>query len=223
MKTKRDGCAAVSVKNKIYVFGGFYDVERLSSAEVYDITTQKWTQLPQMKQKRGGCVATAVGNRIYIVGGQNETGFLSSCEVFNSSANTWLSTITDMNEKKAACQAVTIGTKIYVMGGTNYTTIHSSLEAFETISENSDDILSTGSDRFAQLSISQNYVERSSSMTVHQRVLFLEKNVGVKHDPSALLIRRIEFLEKNIYGESKDKDVTNIKRMNDLHASFFGK
>ncbi len=130
MTTKGDECAAVSVGNKIYVFGGWYGTY-LSSAEVYDVTTQGWTPLPDMKEKRSACAATAVGNRIYIVGGRDGSTYHSSCEVFDTSTNTWSSPIPDIKEKRSSCQAVTIGPNIYVMGGEYDSTTHSSIEMFE--------------------------------------------------------------------------------------------
>ncbi len=132
MTTERGGCAAVSVGNKIYVFGvRNRRFKFLSSAEVYDINTQKWTQLPDMKVKRLVCRATAVGNRIYIVGGHDGSFYLSSCEVFDTSTNTWSSPIPDMKENRHGCQSVSIGPKIYVMGGWNGITTLSSLEMCE--------------------------------------------------------------------------------------------
>ena len=65
MKTKRSGCVAVSIGNKVYVLGGFDGSASLSSAEVYDNTTQERTQLPEMKWKRSNSAATVVGNIIY--------------------------------------------------------------------------------------------------------------------------------------------------------------
>merc|ERR1712038_1463698 len=103
----------------------------LSSAEVYDNSTQKWTQLPDMKEKREHCAATAVGNRIYIVGGNDGSTYHSSFEVFDSFTNTWLSPIPDMKEIRSGCQAVTIDSKSYVMGGKNGSTTTSSVEVFE--------------------------------------------------------------------------------------------
>ena len=134
MKTKRNGCAAVSLKNKIYVFGGHDGYNFLSSAEVYDITTQEWTQLPEMKEKRKNCAVTVVGNRIYVVGGYNFCSKFHqcSCEVFDTYTNTWSSPIPDMNEKRCGCQAVSIGSKIYVMGDGDYSTFATSfVEVFE--------------------------------------------------------------------------------------------
>ncbi len=129
MTTEREGCDAVSVGNKIYTFGG-RDGTCLSSADVYDVTTQEWTQLPDMKKERSDCAATAVGNRIYIVGGEDGIPH-SSCEVFDTSTNNWLSLIPDMKEKREYCAATAVGNRIYIVGGGGDTP-HSSCEVFDT-------------------------------------------------------------------------------------------
>ena len=259
MTTERYGCAAVSVGNKIYVFGGSYGI-CLSSAEVYDVTTQEWTRLPDMKEKREYCAATAVGNRIYIVGGEDEgSTYLSSCEVFDTSTNTWLSPIPDMKEKRSSCQAVTIGPKIYVMGGKNdysCSSITSSVEVFETstnktippqeeenikhcshlqqmlkndendkptIDTNYVVLPATQTDIICHLCALKNDPKKSSFMTAHQRVLLMEESVGLKHDSSTILIRRVEFLEMNICGENKDSGKSLTERIDNLEVSLFGK
>ena len=75
-----------------------------------NITSQKWTQLPQMKEKMYSCAAIVVGNTTYIVGGKDSSGHLSSCEVFDFSINTWsYPIIPDMNRVRGGCQVVTMG------------------------------------------------------------------------------------------------------------------
>ena len=263
MKTKRNGCAAVSTKNKIYVFGGLSGRDPVtstyfSSAEVYDVITQKWTQLPEMKHKRVGCKASVVGNTIYIVGGRDDIGCLSSSEVFNISTNTWSSSIIpDMNEKRCGCQAVSIGPSIYVMGGENDAVVTSSVQVLEintnklippreendcmktcsnliesskgdgnekAMNDNNDDDQSaTRSHAFAYFRTSKNDPTNPSFVTIHQRVLFMEESVGLKHDSSAVLLKRIKFLETNICDDSQNSGNALTERVDNLEVSFFGK
>ncbi len=54
MNEARFGCAVVSYQGRIYVSGGFgRDKAILSSAEVYDPETNRWTKLPNMKAMCG--------------------------------------------------------------------------------------------------------------------------------------------------------------------------
>eukprot|EP00957_Ditylum_brightwellii_P128638 9813051-Ditylum_brightwellii.AAC.1 len=53
MKTKRTGCAAVSMGEQIYVMGGegASGSDALSSVEVFSPASNQWTSLPPMKTK----------------------------------------------------------------------------------------------------------------------------------------------------------------------------
>ena len=48
MKRKRDGCAVTSLNGNIYAVGGFDSRRRLSSCEMFDLVTNKWTPIPDM-------------------------------------------------------------------------------------------------------------------------------------------------------------------------------
>ncbi len=76
MTTQRDGCAPLVTR---FIFLGGHNGQYLflSSAEVYDITTQK----------RFHCAATVVG--------RNHGSFYSSCEIFDTSTKTWSSFMPD--------------------------------------------------------------------------------------------------------------------------------
>ncbi len=88
----------MSIWNKIYLFGGYDGHRCLLSAEVYDITTQEWTQPPEINEKRFDCVATLIRNRIH-VGGCDGSTTHSSSGVFDTSTNTW-SSIRKKRQKK---------------------------------------------------------------------------------------------------------------------------
>ena len=90
----------MSLGKNIFAFGDYNGLNYLSSAEVYDITTQQWTQLPKMKEKRSGCEATVIGNTIHFVGGKDQSNFHCSCEMFDTSTNTWSSSIPYMNQQR---------------------------------------------------------------------------------------------------------------------------
>ena len=226
-------------------------MESLSSAEVYDVTTHKWSQLPQMKEQRKYCAATAVANRIYVVGGSNSFQiFRSSCKVFDISTNTWPSSIPDMKEMQRGYQAVSIGTKIYVMGGRNNLNVHSLLEVFDTSSSTNISTSSeqTGSTKWSHLEVARNVAERKaneknnddhisqqssesyavtrpntsqsdivyfSSLTARERVVRLEQMSGFKHESCALL-KCIEYLEINIFGEYNGTGILISKRIKAL-------
>ena len=143
MKTPRDGFGATEIGDKIYVAGGFDENNNdLSSAEVYDSKSNKWSHLPDMNEKRDYCAVTSVDGKVYVVGGivhdadggWNDTIF-ASCEMFDPATNEW-STIPDMKIAREGCAACAIGNKLYVIGGSNYDDgCLSSVEVFDTITK----------------------------------------------------------------------------------------
>ena len=70
MKEARYACAACPMGDKLYVMGGCkygdcHNGKSLSSVEVFDTITQKWSSIPNMKTKRHGCVAVSLEKKIY--------------------------------------------------------------------------------------------------------------------------------------------------------------
>ena len=68
---------------------------QLSSAEVFDSTTNTWSPLPDMEQKREYCTAVVIGCCIYVMGGHYGLTALKSVEKFDTSTNMW-SNVPDM-------------------------------------------------------------------------------------------------------------------------------
>ncbi|KTF76017.1 hypothetical protein cypCar_00047727 [Cyprinus carpio] len=56
-------------KNKIYVVAGVTDTGLTSSAEVYDIKTNKWSEFVEFPQERSSLSLVTVGGVLYAVGG----------------------------------------------------------------------------------------------------------------------------------------------------------
>ena len=88
---------------------------------------------------------------------------------------------------------------------------------------NNDGQSAAQSDAFTHLRTSKNDPTNPSFVTTHQRILFMEKSIGLKHDPSAFLIRRIQFLETNICEESQKSGKALLERVDNLEVSYFGK
>ena len=65
MKTLRRWFGATAVGEKIYIAGGHNRrYMGLSSAEVFDSVSKKWSQLPDMDQERWACAVTSVNGNI---------------------------------------------------------------------------------------------------------------------------------------------------------------
>ena len=76
------------IDGKIYVMGGYFQEERklnrLSTIEVYDPATDRWTQESDMLIGRSGHATEVIDGHIYILGGSAVgKGLLTSVEVYN--------------------------------------------------------------------------------------------------------------------------------------------
>jgi N-acetylneuraminic acid mutarotase len=60
MGTAREAHASAAVGGKLYVFGGFDTVERLSTAEVYDPASDSWAQVTSLTSARSSVLAVAL-------------------------------------------------------------------------------------------------------------------------------------------------------------------
>ncbi|WMI82621.1 Kelch repeat-containing protein [Anaerotignum sp. MB30-C6] len=131
MLTPREGCQTEVIDGKIYVIGGYRgllkiggasNVDSLSSAEVYDPSTDKWTTLASMSETRCYLQTEVIDGKIYALGGWNVkvgdiTGkVLSSTEVYDPSTNRW-TTLADMSTPRQIFQTEVIDDKIYAVGG----------------------------------------------------------------------------------------------------------
>ena len=66
MEKKRICCAITSLHGKVYAVGGDDGQKNLSSGEMFDPATNKWTPIPGMKEARMECAACSIGNFGYI-------------------------------------------------------------------------------------------------------------------------------------------------------------
>ena len=70
LNKKREGAAAATIDNTVYVFGGDDGSNKLKDGEEYDRRTDKWTLLDQyMSVARNHLAAATVGNAVYLLGG----------------------------------------------------------------------------------------------------------------------------------------------------------
>jgi N-acetylneuraminic acid mutarotase len=130
--------ASAAIGRKFYVLGGFRLPETgkpgwypESRAWVFDLDTQKWSELPPMPTARGALAAIAVGKKIYVSGGaripqgtQVPDGLLpggpmelvGTLEAFDTDTNTW-TTLAAMPTPRNHHSIAEVNGKIYAIGG----------------------------------------------------------------------------------------------------------
>lgn len=94
MNEGRQFAAAVSLNDKIFVFGGYDGHNVLRSCEVYNTKHNRWQYIASMCCSRMKHSAVVHAGKVYVVGGvsSNRTGpLLSSVECYLPEENRWAS------------------------------------------------------------------------------------------------------------------------------------
>lgn len=107
--------ACAEVNGMVYAVGGYgEDGESLSSAEVYDPDTDKWTLIESIRRPRWGCFACAFEGKLYVMGGRSSftIGNSKFVDVYDPVKHSWC-------EMKNGCVMVTahavLGKKLFCM------------------------------------------------------------------------------------------------------------
>jgi hypothetical protein len=121
---------AVTINNKMYIFGGESSSGGRNDTWVFDPsvgTNGSWTQLMPsgtLPPARLGHTTAAINNKMYVFGGQTNSGYVSDLWVFDPSngANGSWSQVTPSGSAptpRLYSAAVTINNKMYIFGGYN--------------------------------------------------------------------------------------------------------
>lgn len=103
---------------KVYSYGGVVDAGYYDGFFVYDIETDKWTELPKLGIDRCKGHFATVGDKLYLFGGQGSSDDHKDMYEYDTVAGTW--------EQKADCPSaetrrygtmVNIADKLYIFGG----------------------------------------------------------------------------------------------------------
>ncbi|XP_061338680.1 F-box/kelch-repeat protein At1g67480-like [Gastrolobium bilobum] len=103
MNTARYDFACAEVNGLVYAVGGHgVNGVSLSSAEVYDPDTNKWTLIESLRRPRWGCFACGFEGKLYVMGGRSSftIGNSKCVDVYNPEGHSWC-------EMKNGCVMVT--------------------------------------------------------------------------------------------------------------------
>ncbi|MCE5173744.1 hypothetical protein LQV63_31485 [Paenibacillus profundus] len=136
MPTARAGVTAAVEGRKVYVIGGYANVNskltRLDVVEIYDTETDTWESGKPLSTARSWASATTVKNKIYVSGGTDNNGVpLVSVETYDSSTESW-TVLTDMTTPLLSMGLAVINDKIYLMGGSEYNNIVNNVRIYDT-------------------------------------------------------------------------------------------
>lgn len=124
MPTERSGVTTAVVNNKIYVIGGYRDVNntltRTNVVEVYDPSTDSWATVKNMPTARSWASAVEYDGKIYVFGGtDNNNKNTAIVEVYDPVLNTWTSK-NNMPLPLCGMGVAVENNKIYIIGGWDY-------------------------------------------------------------------------------------------------------
>jgi N-acetylneuraminic acid mutarotase len=74
LPTPRSGIAAVTLADKVFVFGGEAPAGTFDQVEAYEPSTDAWTAWAPMPTARHGLGAAVVGQRIFVIAGGPRPG-----------------------------------------------------------------------------------------------------------------------------------------------------
>jgi N-acetylneuraminic acid mutarotase len=121
MPTERSFVTSCVVNGKIYVFGGGNDnigSKILSTVEIYDPSTDTWTQGTDMPIPRLLLSSCAVNGLIYVMGGvDNKDNIFSTVEIYDPKNDKWIEGENMPTARISARSYPVLDGKIYIIGG----------------------------------------------------------------------------------------------------------
>jgi len=152
MPTPRSGLTVCILNNLVYAIGGNNGPNFLSTLEVYDPISNKWStpETGGWFHPMANMTSSVVDNKIYIIGGYDGLSELDSVFIFDPSSNSWSSAATTGNfAARQEHTAGVIGGKIYVLGGFasdfGVPTIMNDVNVFDPVAGTWDTVLTRGS------------------------------------------------------------------------------
>ncbi|MYC77375.1 sigma-70 family RNA polymerase sigma factor [Candidatus Poribacteria bacterium] len=131
MPTARSAASTSVVDGKIYAIGGeevekikvykgwVNKIKNLPTVEMYDPSTDTWTQKADMPTARSYFSTSVMDGKIYAIGGTsifNEQYRLETVEVYDPSTDIWTKA-RDMNQARSCAALSVVNGEIYAMGG----------------------------------------------------------------------------------------------------------
>jgi N-acetylneuraminic acid mutarotase len=134
----RQELGVAALGGQVYAIGGFDAAGMpMATVEVYDPSTDRWTQRSSLPLPLHHVNAAAVGERLYVVGALSGGNFaaVGTALAYDPAADRWifLTPMPSGTERGASGVAV-VGTRIYVAGGLRGSSV-AELSAYDTLSD----------------------------------------------------------------------------------------
>ena len=127
----RNFSQAVCIKDKIYIFGGYFDWTVVTSVDSYSAKTKKWRKIAEIYDSREGYCVSAFMDKVFLLGGR----FCNSCIKFDTINCTW-TVIKGMKESRSwAASTVFEGNLVVSGGGTSYFEDLRTVESYDVFAD----------------------------------------------------------------------------------------
>jgi N-acetylneuraminic acid mutarotase len=124
LPVKTANLAAAAVNGKIYAIGGgVRGINSLSTVQVFDLSTDTWSQPTTLPGARAGLAADVVNGKIYTIGGIFANQTFSDVEVYDPPSNSW-ATDPKTPTRGAFWAAADANGFMYVIGGESFVRLH---------------------------------------------------------------------------------------------------
>ena len=139
MPTPRSAVSTSVVDGKIFAIGGDHlkkikrykgwgiEAKKLPTVEMYDPTTDTWTQKADMPTVRSYLSTSVMDGKIYAIGGMsnsNEQWRLETVEVYDPATDTWAK-MESINHARSCAAISVVNGEIYAIGGRGWSGIQS--------------------------------------------------------------------------------------------------
>ena len=141
MPTDRQTLGCALLDGKIYVAGGLHVINGvanyngLKTFEVYDLSTETWSALPDMPTNRWGLSVVSFDGKIYVFGGRTLDFRPASVDVYNPQNNTWTS-ITNIPTPRYQLATCVLNNNIFAIDGwysSGYGPIYDKVEVYKPL------------------------------------------------------------------------------------------
>ncbi len=110
--------AAVLLRNRIYVIGGFQTDTNVPTArvQVYDLAARAWSEAAPLPAPRGGHAAVVLDGRVHVFGGGNDRTTLADHDVYDPAADRWIAAA-PLPRAEGSPAGVAFAGKLFAIGG----------------------------------------------------------------------------------------------------------
>ena len=127
---KRSFFDCAIVEDKVYLCGGYNEIQELNTFEVFETKTQTFRTLKPMKYARSGCGVAALNGYIYVAGGWDGANPSDLVEKYSIETNEWKE-VSSMQTKRSGLNLVELDGKLYALGGFDGNDASNTIECYD--------------------------------------------------------------------------------------------